>query len=116
MVEELLKTRGDEYGPFSGCIDFEVAFVEALNKQRAAAGKEPFSLRWVLILSKISLKLARLATTPDKIDTWDDLAGYATLISRMLEDEQVPIRGQDGSGAQDDVVQLGEQYPSLDDF
>ena len=42
----------------------------------------------VIYLSKIVMKLSRLAISPDHVDSWTDIAGYARLVEIQLTKEQ----------------------------
>jgi ABC-type phosphate/phosphonate transport system permease subunit len=79
-VEQLLKERKDEYGNtwlIAGkVVHFITAFV-SLDKIVASG----YIHNWVLILSK----LIRALFTPDHIDHWQDMAGYATLVAEDLK-------------------------------
>lgn len=45
----------------------------------------------VVAISKIVMKLSRIAVTPDHVDSWADIAGYAQLERdrlQQLQDEE----------------------------
>ena len=81
-VKQLLAQRGDEYGPAwirTGLV------IDMLNNGEGGLQKviqSHFFYAWVTILCK----LIRLMQNPNHLDSWDDIAGYATLVSTELHE------------------------------
>jgi hypothetical protein len=91
-VESTLADRTPKYGDFK-----EMSRVaQVIKYQIRAAG------RWITMtpsmheaLDMIALKLARIACgDPTVIDSWHDIAGYATLIERQLQSGRADLSQQ----------------------
>lgn len=79
-TQELLKVRGHTYGEtwkLAGMV------IGLLREQYAAFVKmAPWMVyAWVQILGK----LIRILYSPYNIDTWNDIIGYATLVTEEIE-------------------------------
>ena len=57
------------------------------DRHQAVNGKLLDALHMVYIYDIVN-KLSRLATTPDHIDTWHDIAGYAMLVEEALKKQE----------------------------
>jgi hypothetical protein len=68
-IEELVAERGSVYGPPK--IDFGRA---ARLKEVIAECKDPLARH---ALEMIAVKIARLIQSPNHVDSWRDIAGYA---------------------------------------
>ena len=83
-VNETLKERGAVYGDYKGGSEFRASVMKLIkDRHQAVNGKDLDAVQMVYIYD-IGNKLSRLATTPDHIDTWHDIAGYATLVETAL--------------------------------
>lgn len=84
-TEELLKERGKVNGDFA---DLAVFSQQLKTFIRAAANAKNLRFTAVQIeaLEMITHKIGRiLAGDPNHKDHWDDIAGYATLVSKALD-------------------------------
>ena len=82
---QTLKTRGNVYGDFVCGTGVEVSMLHAItNNYRNNHNGKDMPMRSQVWLSKIVMKLSRLSVTPDHIDSWHDIAGYAMLIEDAL--------------------------------
>lgn len=86
-VDEILAERGQRYGTFKDHAaiaqilktDIDL-FLNARNKRLQPDQKQA--------LDVICDKIARIINgDPDYIDNWDDIAGYATLVSKRLQED-----------------------------
>lgn len=81
-TDEILQERGEFYGNFSNGSNLEAEIMALLAhnhyKQRGNALTELERI----FFSKIIMKLSRLSVTPDHIDSWTDIAGYARLVEQ----------------------------------
>nr|DAM42311.1 MAG TPA: hypothetical protein [Caudoviricetes sp.] len=83
-VNETLKERGKVYGDYKGGSEFRANVMKLIKDRHLAVnGKNLDAVQMVYIYDIVN-KLSRLATTPDHIDTWHDIAGYATLVEKAL--------------------------------
>lgn len=81
-TEELLQSRGEDYGDFRNLSRVAQAIKNAL-RQGDTWQDMPFSQREAVDL--IATKLARLVCgNPELVDTWDDIVGYATLGAQSI--------------------------------
>ena len=86
MVDKTLKERGNVYGDYKGGSEFRASVMELIvDRHIKVHGKDMTKLEKVYIYDIVN-KLSRLCTTPLHKDTWHDLAGYATLVERTLDD------------------------------
>lgn len=79
IVDDILQRRGQTHGDFS---DNAQIALELRATMRAAPNYENLFPAQRLALEEIALKMARLLSEGAPIDfkeTWDDIAGYATL-------------------------------------
>ena len=82
-IDNILAERGQDYGEFKDIANFTLHAYEDLIgldiwKKATPAMRESAHM--------ILQKLARAFNgNPNKKDTWDDIAGYATLVSKTLK-------------------------------
>ena len=76
---DLVLNRRNIYGDYNLQLDYE-AYV--MSQFVFTSFKD--SLQYQLSFSKIIFKLSRLATSPDHIDSWKDIAGYAYLMAEYI--------------------------------
>ena len=85
-TEQIIEERGTVYGNFYEGIELEVNLLEAIKDRHLKQHGEPMHPIPVMYLSKIIMKLSRLAVSPDHIDSWTDIAGYARLVELHLKE------------------------------
>lgn len=81
-TEELIAHRTKEYGDawlFVGMV--LRSFADTIYTSRLAT-QSPFMHNWILILSK----LMRALHSPHNRDHWDDISGYAMLVSMHIKE------------------------------
>lgn len=99
-VNETLKERGAVYGDYKGGSEFRANVMKLIKDRHLAVnGKNLDAVQMVYIYDIVN-KLSRLATTPDHIDTWHDIAGYATLVEKALT--AVASEAENKDSGQDD--------------
>lgn len=87
-TDQVLEQRGTVYGDFYDGVSLEAVILENIkDRYRKTHGKELDPV-YVIYLSKIAMKLSRLAVSPSHIDSWTDIAGYARLVELQLIKEQ----------------------------
>jgi hypothetical protein len=82
-TEDILQERAKIYGNYQLNIKARVAILNALEEQRSANGLDSFTAHDRQYFQDIVMKLVRAAISPDYIDSWSDLAGYAKLIEAI---------------------------------
>ena len=76
-VEDTLSERGKNYGDYKGGCDCRVKLMEALTDRFTQIHGMEMPQKIPRYLHDIVNKLSRLASTPDHVDSWHDIAGYA---------------------------------------
>ncbi len=86
-VDKTLEERGEVYGDYKGGTALRVQILALINERHREVRARPIDpLHQIYILDIIN-KLSRIATSPDHIDTWHDIAGYAKLTEEALQNE-----------------------------
>jgi len=95
-VREMLDDRAQRYGAFPD----HALFSQGLKRVLMSSPKwESLSFAQRESLEMICHKIARIMNgDPDYRDNWDDIAGYATLVSDELKRQEVEARRQTISG------------------
>ncbi len=87
-VDETLEERGEVYGDYRGGSELRAGIMGAIDiRHRDVRARQIDPVLRVYIFDIVN-KLARLATSPEHLDTWLDIAGYATLAKDALQEEQ----------------------------
>jgi|TARA_R100000656_G_scaffold124929_1_gene104436 hypothetical protein len=85
-VEDTLAEREITYGDFGMGTKAEAEFIDLVVKTHSAQrGSNTLDSVHIVWFSKIIMKLVRLSITPTHIDSWHDIAGYATLVEKELK-------------------------------
>lgn len=83
-LNKILEDRGSDYGDFEA-----MAHTAQEMKELMKLGRAELSNAQQEAIDMICTKMSRLAWgNPNKLDTWQDIAGYATLIVNILEKEK----------------------------
>mgnify|MGYP003642310019 CR=1 FL=1 len=84
-VEDTLEERAKTYGDFGGGIALHALIMGAIC-QRYSSEQHGMDMPEIdkANISMNVMKLTRLSVTPDHIDSWHDIAGYATLVEKEL--------------------------------
>lgn len=86
MIEEILKERGDKYGPFHMHANITQCLKE-ICKGSLSWSRMNWSQKEALEM--IMHKVGRIINgDPNYADSWADIAGYAQLVVKELEKEQ----------------------------
>lgn len=88
-LASMLAERGARYGRFEDHARIAQALQHTLWREfeRRGVSLKPFQQE---AIGMICHKLGRIANgDPDYVDSWDDIAGYATLVSKILRGEGV---------------------------
>ena len=87
-TDEVLQERGSVYGDFTLGSEIEAAMMNIICANHESQVGKPMSAINKIFFSKIIMKLSRLSVTPDHIDSWTDIAGYARLVEQHYEDKK----------------------------
>ena len=83
-VDETLKERGANYGDYLSGVQDRAAIMNTLIQAHSKAHQSIMSAEAQGMLWDIVNKLCRLAITPDHIDSWHDIQGYAKLAEEAV--------------------------------
>lgn len=84
-IEDTLAQRGAVYGDYKGGSELRAYIMEIItNRHKKVNGYEMSKLHQIYIFDIVN-KLSRLSTTPDHLDTWHDIVGYAKLVEETLK-------------------------------
>lgn len=86
-TDDVLKQRGAIYGDFFEGITCEAQLLSILENRYLKQHGTTMPRHYYLYFSKIAMKLSRLSISPDHIDSWTDIAGYARLVEIQLTKE-----------------------------
>ena len=100
-VNETLKERGKVYGDYKGGSEFRANVMELIVDRYAKVNHGGMPAIHMVYVYDIVNKLSRLAVTPYHIDTWHDIAGYATLVEKAFK--KAEKQEQDQEADADDV-------------
>lgn len=88
-IDETLEQRGNRYGTFVGHSKLSQALLYAI-KAHAREYDKKLSAVHTEALTMICHKIARIVNgDPNYDDSWRDIAGYATLVEKHLNGEDV---------------------------
>lgn len=102
-VNETLKERGKVYGDYKGGSEFRANVMELIADRYAKVNHGGMPAIHMVYVYDIVNKLSRLAVTPYHIDTWHDIAGYATLVEKALRKAEKQEATEDQEVDADDV-------------
>ena len=83
-VKDTLKKRGSVYGDYTFGTRAYANIMGEFDKLYQQEHKEFMPGIFRVAISYIVMKLIRLAVTPDHIDSWHDIQGYAKLNEEMF--------------------------------
>jgi hypothetical protein len=82
LTDEVLKERGEVYGNFTDGSRLEMQIMALIAFNYEKQHRKPLPELERIFFSKIIMKLSRLSVTPNHIDSWTDIAGYARLVEQ----------------------------------
>lgn len=86
QVDNTLEQRGEVYGSYKVGTEASGKILNALNEihydkhHTDLAGKDLVAIHYIV------MKLVRLAATPEHLDSWHDIQGYAKLAEEMYNE------------------------------
>jgi hypothetical protein len=86
-LKNTLKERGEVYGDYAGGTLLRTDIMTMILERHEEVNGRPMDKVLRMFILDIVNKLSRLAITPDHIDSWHDIAGYATLTEEALKNE-----------------------------
>ncbi len=87
-VEETLKERGSNYGSYKDNNKEFANIMESLDAIHVAKTGKAMAGEDLIPLFYIVMKIVRLAATPNHIDSWHDIQGYAKLAEDMYNEHK----------------------------
>lgn len=84
-----LSQRGAIYGDYEEGSLFIANTMAEMERVRHAQGYLPFTEENRVHINYILLKLTRIMITPNHVDSWHDLAGYAKLTEEVYEKRNI---------------------------
>lgn len=86
-INSTLKERGDRYGPFKDHAIVAMSLKNVISYELDKRNKK-LECDQQQALDTICDKIARIINgDPDYVDNWHDIAGYATLVERRLQND-----------------------------
>lgn len=87
ILEDTLNERGSRYGVFKGIGEISQEFKSVLHSYVDTSKLQPYQIE---ALEMILHKMARILNgDPTYVDNFRDIAGYATLVERTLNGEEI---------------------------
>jgi len=86
-VADTLKQRGSIYGSYGKVCSSRVEIMNVLKQHHFIVNNEQMSEETAMGFSDLVLKLVRAAGKPSYVDSFHDLAGYATLMEKQAIEE-----------------------------
>lgn len=84
-IEDTIEARGQDYGTFAGLALLSQRIKEAMRQHPNWENLPPDAQE---ALEMIVHKVCRTINgNPHKVDTWHDIAGYATLVEKRIQRE-----------------------------
>lgn len=87
-TDQVLEQRGEVYGDFYEGVSLEALILNSITDRYEEHHGHSMDPVHVIYLSKIVMKLSRLAVSPSHVDSWTDIAGYARLVEIQLTKEK----------------------------
>ena len=87
-MSDVLKTladRGSVYGDYGVGTEFRAGVMDLIDMTRVKHGFKALTTKEKVYIFDIVNKLSRLVATPSHIDTWHDIAGYASLVEAVYK-------------------------------
>ncbi len=87
MVQETLEQRGEVYGDYKGSVSVRSEIMAIIVYRYVTTHGKIMPKSDEIRIYDIVNKISRLAVSPKHIDTWLDIAGYATLAKEELDEQ-----------------------------
>ena len=84
-VNEILKERGSVYGSYNRKIDWRVDTLDSMEALRIQDHGLLYTPQERMLIGELLMKLSRIATNPQHLDSVQDLAGYASLYADYIQ-------------------------------
>lgn len=85
-LNKTLNKRGKIYGDYGEALECKVAIQDAILTRYKQTNGIEMGVDDLMLFQDIIGKLSRLASSPRHLDSWHDLAGYSTLIEKVITD------------------------------
>jgi len=87
-LSKTLEARKSVYGDYASGVEFRAHLMSCIKiHHRLVQGREMDETDALCIFDVVN-KICRLAVTPSHIDSWHDIAGYATIIENYYKEKE----------------------------
>ena len=83
-IDETLAKRSPVYGPYGSQILVRRSIVNIMSQAHEDVNNRPPSERHLEYFWDIANKLSRISVSPDHLDSWHDIQGYAKLVEEDI--------------------------------
>lgn len=87
-IEEVLTQRGEVYGDYTEQNKFRSVVLRMTQQRYEKEHGLPMPIHELTRIYDIINKLSRLTVSPNHLDTWKDISGYATLAHEAIIQER----------------------------
>ncbi len=88
QTKKLIKERGAIYGDYKGGAQFRSDMMKLIENRYRDVHREHMSNIDKIYISDIVYKLSRITVTPNHLDSWKDISGYAERVIEVIEKEE----------------------------
>lgn len=87
-LKKTLEVRDKEYGSYGKGAHFRAEFMKLVKDFHKKINKTDMKEVDYLCIFDIVNKLSRVVANPSHLDTWHDIAGYATIIEKFYKEKE----------------------------
>lgn len=87
-IEDILESRNSEYGSFAVGTKLLADIADLIEQAHMVQTNVLFTPVERVHIYYMLMKLVRLSSSPNHIDTWTDISGYSLLISKTLKEQK----------------------------
>ena len=84
-IQETLDERGTNYGSYEVGTQLRADIMELIKQSYRTNNNSEMPAFYQVAILDIVNKLSRLAATPNHLDSYHDISGYATLVENYLK-------------------------------
>jgi len=86
-LNNILETRTKIYGDYKGNVNFRRNLIKLIRKRYKEVNGEELPEDFEVMIQDLVAKVARVASSPNHLDSWVDIGGYSQLIAELLSEE-----------------------------
>jgi hypothetical protein len=95
-LRETLCERNSKYGGYNVGTKLRADIMDLINQSHVYHHRKEMPAFWYIAILDIVNKLTRLAVTPDHLDSWHDIQGYAKLVEGHIRDLECLRANEEG--------------------